>query len=713
MNIARSSLPRQLLIALFLGVATGLFFGEYCESLRVVGQAFIMLLKMTILPYMSIALIHALGELTPGTALTMLKRILTFLLLLWTTTLITIYCLTLVFPSDSIPSTFAALTGPREAPPDLLSLFIPVNPFHAIANDVVPAVVVFSIFFGAALMRMPRKMRLLDHLSTILQALVKITQWIVLISPIGIFAIIAVKVGTMSLGQFDQIRLYLDVYIAGALFLSLWMFPRLVALITPVKHHEFIRELRTPFLISFTTANNLIILPLVMQAVERLGHRHGLDKRMTNDTVESAVPIAYNFPTAGNLFAILYILFLSFFYGRSLDFFDHLTLNTLSFPVLFGSANSVILAVSFLIDRLHLPLDGYALYIQTMPLTRNFQTLLSAVEISALTVLVTFSTQRRASIQWRRLAISVIGTLIVGALILGVAVLVRAKTRQHTPVFSRMELALPEKTIIHHPGEPRPSPRPTGTLADIRERGVLRVGYNSQNMPYTYLNRQGNLVGHDTSFAVELATDLGVRLELIPFEYGQVIDDIEEGVFDIGITSISVTPERLLRVRFSEPYTESNRALVVLDHRRQQFRDLAKLQADTGFTIAYTVKSSTELTVRHLFPLATRVPMGHIDEFLGETEIDAYAWTVEQGAPWTLLHPDYTVVRTAPPMGREYYAFAMHNDSSELQEYVNYWLLLKELDGFTERQHKKWILGLDDRPQKRWSIIKDVFHWVE
>ena len=713
MKIATPNLPQQLLIALILGVAVGLFFGEYCESLSIIGQAFIMLLKMTILPYMSIALIHSLGGLTPGTALTVLKRILSYLVLLWVTTIFVIYSLTLVFPSDSTPATFAALAGPRDAPPDLLSLFIPINPFHAIANDVVPAVVVFSIFFGVALMRMPKKHRLLDHMDTILQALVKITRWIVVISPIGIFAIIAAKVGTMSIRQFEQIQLYIDVYIAGALFLSFWMFPRLVALLTPVGHKEFLTELRAALLISFTTSNNLIILPLIMAAVERMGDRYGLDSQVSNDTVESAVPIAYNFPTSGNLFVILYVLFLSFFYGRSLDFIDHLSLNTLSIPVLFGSANSVILAVSFLVDRLHLPMDGYALYVQTMPLTRNFQTLLSGVEIATLTLLVTFSTQKMASIQWRRVVVSVIGTLGVGALVLGTATLLRPKEKQYEPVFAGFELELPDDTVIYTRDDVIPPGVPTGNIADIQKRGVLRVGYNPWVMPYAYLNRDGDLVGHDVSFAAALASDLEVRLEFIPFSYSNVIKDLDAHNFDIGMTSISVTPQRLARIRFSEPYTEVNRALIVIDHERHRFRDLNALQADPDFVVGFTRSSAAEPTVQRLFPLATLAPLDYIDEFEHRPDIDAYYWTVEEGAPWALLHPDYTVIRTTPPMGKEYYGFAMHDDSKELQEYVNYWLALKELDGFSQKQYRKWVLGYDDRPRKRWSIIRNVLHWVD
>ena len=55
------------------------------------------------------------------------------------------------------------------------------------------------------------------------------------------------------------------------------------------------------------------------------------------------------------------------------------------------------------------------------------------------------------------------------------------------------------------------------TIANIRKRGVLRVGFNPQVIPFSYRNDRGELVGFDISYAYRLARDLGVAIELIPF----------------------------------------------------------------------------------------------------------------------------------------------------------------------------------------------------
>ncbi|PON16733.1 hypothetical protein C2W62_16855 [Candidatus Entotheonella serta] len=59
----RLSLATQVVIALGLGLAVGMFFGELVAFLKDIGRAFILLLQMTVLPYITLSLITGLGHL--------------------------------------------------------------------------------------------------------------------------------------------------------------------------------------------------------------------------------------------------------------------------------------------------------------------------------------------------------------------------------------------------------------------------------------------------------------------------------------------------------------------------------------------------------------------------------------------------------------------------------------------------------------------------
>ena len=56
------SLSAKIIIGLILGVAVGLFFGEQVEFLRYAADAFILLLQMSVLPYIVVSLVAGLGS---------------------------------------------------------------------------------------------------------------------------------------------------------------------------------------------------------------------------------------------------------------------------------------------------------------------------------------------------------------------------------------------------------------------------------------------------------------------------------------------------------------------------------------------------------------------------------------------------------------------------------------------------------------------------
>ena len=101
------NLATRILIGLVLGIAAGLFFGERMSVLANVGQAFILLLQMTVLPYMAVSLVHGLGCLSASEAAALAKRAGGFLVLLWGLTLFAVFVTPLAFPDWEAASFFS------------------------------------------------------------------------------------------------------------------------------------------------------------------------------------------------------------------------------------------------------------------------------------------------------------------------------------------------------------------------------------------------------------------------------------------------------------------------------------------------------------------------------------------------------------------------------------------------------------------------------
>ena len=159
------SFSTRILLWLAAGVATGLVLGDLVAPLSVVATGFVKLLQMTVLPYVVISIIASLGSLSVADARRLGARAGIVLVLLWSVGLAFALLMPVVFPT-LVQGTFFS-TSMLERPPDFdfVDLYIPSNPFNSLANNIVPAVVLFSIVLGMALISVPRKDVLLDVLS--------------------------------------------------------------------------------------------------------------------------------------------------------------------------------------------------------------------------------------------------------------------------------------------------------------------------------------------------------------------------------------------------------------------------------------------------------------------------------------------------------------------------------------------------------------------
>ncbi len=101
--------------------------------------------------------------------------------------------------------------------------------------------------------------------------------------------------------------------------------------------------------------------------------------------------------------------------------------------------------------------------------------------------------------------------------------------------------------------------------------------------------------------------------------------------------------------------------------------------------------------------------------FAGDrTAVDALALPAERGSAWTLRYPAYSVVVPGPDPIRVPLAYPIGRRDERLARVVNTWIALKRKDGTLDAAYRHWILGHDAEPDRpRWSIIRDVLHWVE
>lgn len=710
------SFSHRILVGLGLGVASGLFFGELVAPLKVVADGFVKLLQMTVLPYVVVSIIVSLGSLDVDEARRLGLRAGAVLVGLWAAAIGLAFLFPLVFPPGDTASFFNGSLVEAAPAFDFIGLYIPSNPFHSLANNIVPAVVLFSVILGLALIGVQRKAALIDVLYVVSTTIARATRFVVQLTPYGIFALAAVAAGTLNLEQLGRIQVYLITYVAISLLLSLWVLPGLVAALTPIRYRDVIAPTRDALITAFLAGDLFIVLPMLTESSKALLAKHGSAGEHAATLPDVIVPASFNFPHTGKLLSVSFILFAGWFADAAVPVARYPQLALTGLLSFFGSLNA---AVPFLLDLFRIPADTFQLFLTTSVINSRFGTLAAAMHTIAVALIGSAAVAGLVRIDAKRLArFAVITVVLAGVVVGGLRVTFRTLLRED---FKGAERVYGMTTILEH--EPAveiarntlAAPTDEGpVLAAVRSRGLLRVCYVDGRLPYVFRNAGGALVGYDVELAQLLARDVEVKAQFVPVSAAEFLPTVTAGTCDIGIGGQPVTPRLAFSTRFSEPYLDETLAFIVKDHLRERFESWSTIAAATDLVIAtpalpyYQRLLSDRLPGRELKSYAT--DQDPLDDALG---FDAVALPAERGSVLTMLNPKWTVVVPQPGLVKVPIALPVARHDVEWARLVNTWIELKHRDGTLDTLYQHWILGrMAEKPAPRWSVIRNVLHWV-
>ncbi|MBW2271304.1 MAG: cation:dicarboxylase symporter family transporter [Deltaproteobacteria bacterium] len=714
------SLSTQILLGLGLGALTGIFVGELAAPLEIVGTGFVRLLQMTVLPYMTFSLVAGLGRLTYAEALLLGRRCGAILLMLWAGVLVIVPLFSLTFPDWESASFFSSSLIESKEQINFVELYIPANPFHSLSESIVPAVVLFSIAMGIALIGIERKAELLAALESLLGAVTAITNGVVRLAPYGVFAIAASAAGTMEVDELGRLPVFLAAHIGLSLLLAFWVLPALVTSLTPFTYRQVVGHTRDALVTAFATGNMMVVLPLLAERCKELFRDAEIDGEDPQRAVDLIVPASFNFPTQGTLLTLGFVLFAGWFNGAEVSATEIPNLLASGLVSMFGG---VYVAIPFLLDMFRIPADSFGLFVTVDVITGRFGTLVSAVHTVALAILGAAAMSGRLSLHRGRLVRNGIITLaLTAALVGGIRVFFEtAVEAEYTGYRNFVEMDLsrepgPSKllptvppAVPHEPGHSR--------LEEIEARGFIRIGYLRDLLPWAFVNAEQRLVGFDVEMAHLLARDLGVRIEFVKLEWDEMDSGLRDGVCDIVMSGVSATPARARNVAFSTSYLDTTLAFVVRDYERERFGSWYNLEP-MGEDLRIAVPSNEYFLakLRAGLPDASSEAIDSPRSFFRSEEgkFDALLYSAEAGSAWTLVYPRFTVVVPGPHPVSVPNAYPMARGDPEFLAYVDAWVELRKLDGTVERLFDYWIHGQDaGRRGPRWSVLRDVLGWVE
>jgi Na+/H+-dicarboxylate symporter/ABC-type amino acid transport substrate-binding protein len=722
-TFASMSSSTKILIGLLSGVFVGLFLGDHAAVFNVAADGFVKLLQMTVLPYITLSIVTSLGSLSFAEVRTLGLRGGAILVGLWSLALLFTFLVPLAFPVLETASFFSTTLLEQRRPFNFVELFIPSNPFHALSNNIVPAVVFFFIFFGVAMIGVERKQLALDVFNIAKEALSKATKFVVSLTPYGVFAIVANTAGTLNVEQIARIQVYLITYIMVALLVALWVLPGLISALTPFSYKEVLGPTRDALITAFVAADLFIVLPILIQACKELLERHGLVDDRSRALPDVIVPTSFNFPHTGKLLSLSFILFAGWFADAALPISEYPRLALTGLLTFFGSLN---VAVPFLLDLFHIPADTFQLFLATGVINSRFGSLLAAIHTVSVTLLGSAAIVGSLRFSVARITRYFCFTALLTALTIGGLRLVfnRASVGsfagQQLVYSMRPLMTSGDARLIQQTDLDNDTPTRAASLMDtITNRGVLRVGVFADRLPFVFTTQDGHLVGFDVEMAQLLARDLGVKAEFIMMkEVGaRVPRALATAQVDLVMTGFPVTAPRATQILFSEPYLDETLAFVVKDELRQNFSNWAAIRELASFSVAIPELPYFIDAVKARAPalkLSVLNSMKQIENGLANGIFDAVVLPAERGSVLSLLYPKYTVVVPEPGAVKIPLAYPVARRDKDFAAFLNTWIELKRRDGTIDALYGHWILGKQaGKRQPRWSIMRNVLHWVD
>ena len=330
--------PLTIVASIVVGIYLGLKFETAAMSLKPVSDIYVSLLKMVALPLMFSAIIFSISRLlSDGNANALISRFFgTFVVTLPVIIIIAFLVSTIFSPGSNIsPESRAALgevigaaerlgdgeliylyrEGVMEADQSFLSIIqgmIPNNIFEALATGEALHVLMFALFFGAALGSLGAQVRgtVSSYLDGIYNTCLLMTQWLVYPLPIALLAAISSQLASAGLEPLILMGEFLLCIAAAALvclvlsIIVLWIRSR-------SSLGSVLIAMQSPFAIAFASRNGMASIPAIMNGLNNL--------RFSKLEIELAVPLSISLVRLGQtMFYIIATLFIVEIYGREL-----------------------------------------------------------------------------------------------------------------------------------------------------------------------------------------------------------------------------------------------------------------------------------------------------------------------------------------------------------------------------------------------------------
>ena len=235
-----------------------------------------------------------------------------------------------------------------------------------------------------------------------------------------------------------------------------------------------------------------------------------------------------------------------------------------------------------------------------------------------------------------------------------------------------------------------------GTLQQVLARGTLRVGVVVA-APWTILDEEtAELAGFEIDVARKLAADLDVEVEFVRYAHDRLVRAVEANEIDIIAAGLTISPERLRHVNFSQPYATGGIGMATNIMSTASVDRLENLNSPE-FTIAVMAESTGEDLARRILSRARIEPYrSEADAAAALVAGDADVYLDEEPIPTFLAleNPRTVDAPLREPLLETRSAFAVVKGDPDFVFYLNAWIEAREADTWLPTTYAYWFESL-------------------
>jgi len=390
---------------IFLGIVSGALFGlllpELALQQRLIGQMFVALLKMLVVPLVFASIFVAIAGLgtlknlkSMGTRTVGLYLLTTALAVLLAIAVMNIAGIGTAVSAEGIEFARAKEVKPFALDTMLLS-FIPTNVFAALTQGAMMQVIVFSILFAVASLYLGdhHQNLMLDFFTGVNNAMLKMAEWVIRLTPIGVFSLISYVIADEGIDVILGLWKYMLVVIGVIVLHGLVTLPFLGAFFARIHPYRYLNRVKEAIVLAFSTASSAATLPVSMEVSE---HKGGIRRESAGFVLPLGATVSMDGTAAYLVIAVLYIATLA---GVELSFGDQVMLGVTVVALSVGvaalpSASLVMMVV--ILNQLGLPPDYIGLIVAVDRILDMFRTSLNVTSDLMVAKIVDVTTRKAA-----------------------------------------------------------------------------------------------------------------------------------------------------------------------------------------------------------------------------------------------------------------------------------------------------------------------------